>query len=111
MLQDAVRAEFIINVPALLMIGFAIAVLFLVIGYRERVDLSKRERSIRIGLVLLGLMVIVTPLSWYGSLAIVDSVVQMGIGEIVILTTLVTIGGIIIGASLQFDQKSQSENQ
>ena len=111
MLQDAVRAGFIIYVPALLMIGFVIAVLFLVLGYRERVDLSKRERSIRIGLVLLGMMVIVTPFSWYGYLAIVAGAVQLGIGVMVILTTLVSIGGIFIGASLQFGRKNQPDNQ
>jgi hypothetical protein len=106
MLQDGPRAEFIINVPALLMMGFAVAVLFIILGYRERVDITKREKSIRIGLGLLGLMVIVTPLSWYGSLAIIGGVVQMRIGEILLLTTLAALGGVIVGVSIYFGRKS-----
>ena len=109
MLQDGSETMFIISVPALLMIGFAVAVLFLVLGYRERVDLSKRERSIRIGLVLLGLMVIVTPLSWYGFLAIVAGAVQMRIGEILVLTTLAALGGVIVGVGMYFGRKSRAE--
>ncbi len=107
MLQDGPRAEFIINVPALLMIGFAVAVLFIILGYRERVDITKREKSIRIGLGLLGLMVIVTPLSWYGSWAIVSGVIQMTMGEMAILTTLAALGGVVVGVGMHFGRKSR----
>jgi hypothetical protein len=89
-----------VSIPGLLMMGFGIALVFLILGYREKADISKSRRLIGIGLDLLGLMVIVTPLSWYGMWAITTGLVQMTVLDILILTVFSALGGLIIGVAL-----------
>lgn len=94
---------FVVNIPSLLVLGFGIAILFLVLGFRERADFSKRSMFIRIGLDLLGLMVIVTPLSWYGTWALTSGLVHMTILDILIVTVFTALGGLIIGVSVVYE--------
>lgn len=80
-----------------LLSGFAIALLLIVMGFREKRDYARKVRLVRAGGILLGLMIIITGLSWYGFLAFVA--VHLIFEDVVMLTLLSSIGGLIIGAS------------
>ncbi|MFW9886660.1 MAG: hypothetical protein ACFFER_00655 [Candidatus Thorarchaeota archaeon] len=57
---------FAVPIPILLALGFLIGFVFLVLGYREESDLIRRNHLLGLGIVILGIMIPVTPLSWYG---------------------------------------------
>lgn len=78
-----------ISIPGLLAVGFIAALVLYLLGQRQA------------GIILFGLMIIITPLSWYGSFAMQGSLL-MSIGDILILSLLSSIGGIIIGVGLQY---------
>jgi len=78
-----------ISIPSVLAIGFIAALVLYLLGQRKA------------GIVLFGLMIIITPLSWYGSFAMQGSIL-MTIGDILILALLSAIGGIIIGVGLLY---------
>jgi len=94
-----------VSIPGLLIMGFGIALVFLILGYREGADISKRRRFTGIGLDLLGLMMIVTPLSWYGMWAITSGLAQMTILDILLLTVFAALGGLIIGVSVVYARR------
>lgn len=52
--------------------------------------------------ILLGLMTVITPLTWYGSLLMLYSSFQMTLVDVLVLALLSAIGGIIIGVGLQY---------
>ncbi len=51
---------FAIPIPPLLAIGFLIGIILVALGYRNRDD-----RQMGLGVVIIGLMIPVTPISWY----------------------------------------------
>jgi hypothetical protein len=57
--------QFVANMPSLLITGFLIGFILIIIGYREVRDLSRRNHLIGIGIGIVGIMIPVTPLSWY----------------------------------------------
>jgi hypothetical protein len=81
-----------------MIIGFVIAILLIVMGFREKRDYARKVRLVRAGGVLLGLMIIATGLIWYGYLASV-AVVRLDFEDVFMLTLLSSIGGLIIGIS------------
>ncbi len=89
LLQESTQFMFI-SIPSLLAIGFIAALVLYLLGQRKA------------GIILFGLMIIVTPLLWYGSFAMHGSIV-MTIADILILSLLSSIGGIIIGVGLQYE--------
>jgi hypothetical protein len=56
---------FSIPIPPLLALGFLIGLVLLLLGYRENADLVKRNHRMGSGLIIIGIMVPISPLSWY----------------------------------------------
>ncbi|MFW9810602.1 MAG: hypothetical protein ACFFE6_14585, partial [Candidatus Thorarchaeota archaeon] len=76
--------QFSVNMPSLLIIGFLIGIIFVVLGNREMGDLVRRNRLLKIGISVVGIMIPVTPLSWYGYWALTSSIVLMPLDYIII---------------------------
>jgi hypothetical protein len=98
MIQEA-QQMVSVSAVGILGIGFFIAIVLLVIGLREKGDLTKKVRLIRAGGFLTGLMVIITGLTWYGYIAMREATI-MTLGDVVTLTSISAFGGIISGISL-----------
>ena len=97
---------FTVPIPPLLALGFLIGVILLLIGYRENSDLTRRNHLIGLGFIVIGIMIPVTPISWYGYLA-VTTVLVLGLIEIAILAV-----GLIIGIILMYlGAKTYSKSQ
>jgi hypothetical protein len=92
--------------PGILGIGYLIAILLIVIGYKEKEDIHKRVRYIRMGGVLFGIMIIVTGLTVYGYLVTVMFLV-MTLQDVFILALVSSIGGLIIGISCYYPISQQ----
>ena len=75
-----------------------IAIVLLILGLMEKTNYSRRVRMIRSGGILLGLMVVATGLTWYGYIVLTSSL-PLTIGDVVILTLVAAIGGLISGIS------------
>jgi len=78
--------------------GFMIAILLIIIGFREKSACSRKVRLIRAGGILLGLMMISTGFTWFGYLASTSST-PLAFEDVVILTLVSSIGGLISGIS------------
>jgi hypothetical protein len=86
---------FVVPIPPLLALGFLIGFILLVLGYREESDLTRHHHLIGLGVVVIGIMIPVTPLTWYGYW-IVTSGLILGLNEIAIIAVAVIIGIILI---------------
>ncbi len=82
--------------PGILGIGFVIAILLIVIGFREKGDFLRKVRFVRAGGVLLGLMIIVTGVAWYGYLLMTT---PLTLTDVIILTAISSFGGLVTGIS------------
>jgi hypothetical protein len=89
---------FSFSAVGILGLGFVIAIVLLILGLMEKTDYSKRVRMSRAGGILLGLMVIATGLTWYGYVVLTSSI-PLTIVDVVILTLVAAIGGLISGIS------------
>lgn len=85
-----------VNIPALLIIGFVIAIILLILGFVEKKNPLRKKRLMAAGTILLGIMIAAVPLTWYGSWAITMGSILMTISDILIMAFLSIIGGIII---------------
>jgi uncharacterized membrane protein len=91
-----------VSIPALLVLGFVLAVILLVMGYREK-NLPDRANSFfRAGLVLLGAMTALTPILWYWTWAMPSGTLLMSVLDIFILGLGALLGGIVIGVGFVF---------
>ncbi|TFG29277.1 hypothetical protein EU527_16150 [Candidatus Thorarchaeota archaeon] len=97
-MEQQVQQMFSFSGIGILGLGFLIAIVLLVLGLIEKTDYSKRVRMIRAGGILLGLMVISAGLTWYGYLAVSSSVL-LTFGDVIVLTLVSSIGGLISGVS------------
>lgn len=97
-----------INIPSLLAIGFIIAILLIYYGRGKGKSNPSYFTLIGSGIMLFGIMVVLVPLSWYGTLTLVRPSFEMLFGDILILAFLSTLGGIVIGYGLSFYQKRPS---
>ena len=84
--------------PGILGIGFVIAILLIVIGFREKEDFLRKVRYVRSGGILFGIMIIVTGLIVYGYLVVTMSL-SMTLQDVIIATLVSSMGGLIIGIS------------
>jgi len=90
-----------ISIPSLLALGFLIGMVLLILGYREEINLRRRNLLMGSGLGIIGIMVLLTPLSWFLYLAaIYGGTVIMTSSDIVILSILSFAGGIIMGVGI-----------
>lgn len=94
-----------ISIPALLALGFLIGMVLLILGYREKINLRRRNLLMGSGLCIIGAMALITPLSWFLYLAYIYGTVIMTSGDIVILGILAFTGGIIMGVGLLIVQR------
>jgi len=101
----AQQQMFSINIPSMLIFGFLIGIVLLILGYRERTDIRRRNRFIGSGLSIIGIMILLTPLSWFLYLAYIYGTVIMTSSDIVILAMLAFTGGIIMGVGLAITLK------
>ena len=84
-----------VPLPMLLAIGFLIGFVFLGLGYREGSDLTRRYRFMGMGGITIGIMIAVTPISWY-AYWIVTSGLFLGLIEIAIIGFALIIGILFI---------------
>jgi len=82
---------FAIPIPPLLAIGFLIGIILLALGYR-----NQDNRQMGIGLMIIGFMIPVTPISWYVYWIVTRGLV-LGPVEVVII-----LGALIIGVLLLY---------
>lgn len=96
--MQEMQQMFAISPVGILAFGFVIAILLIIIGFREKSDYSRKAGLMRAGGILLGLMMIATGLTWYGYLASTSST-PLTFEDVVILTLVSSIGGLISGIS------------
>ncbi len=97
---------FTVPIPPLLVLGFLIGVILLLIGYRENTDLTKRNHLIGLGLIIIGIMIPTTPITWYGYL-MATTMFVLGLVEITILVVALLIGVILIYIGAKTYSRSQ----
>jgi hypothetical protein len=85
-----------VNLPALLIIGFVIATIMLILGFVEKKNPPRKKKLMAAGTILMGIMVVAVPLTWYGYWAITMGSILMTIADILIIAFLSILGGIII---------------
>lgn len=96
--MQEMQQMFAITPVPILAAGFIVAILLIIIGFRERSDYSSKVRLIRAGGILLGLMMIATGLTWFGYLTSTSST-PLTFEDVVIPTLVSSIGGLISGIS------------
>jgi len=85
----------------ILVIGLVIITILLVIGLKENDDIARKERFIRAAGALFGGLIIIMELLWYLSV-IPSTTAPMTYQDVIIITGLSSIGGLIIGISCYF---------
>jgi len=90
-----------VSLPALLALGFIVGLVLLGLGLLEVKKAKRRAHLIAAGATLLGVMTVVTPLTWYGYWAFLVGVVVMGLGDLLILALLALFGGLLIAFGIQ----------
>ena len=86
---------FVVPIPPLLALGFLIGAILLALGYREDSDLTRRHHLMGLGVVVIGVMIPVSPLSWYGYWMVTSGLV-LGLGEIAIIAVALIIGILLV---------------
>ena len=89
---------FTIPFPPLLILGFLIGIILIVLGYREQTDFTRHQHLMGIGIIIIGIMIPVSVIAWYGYLVLANRLV-LGIIEISIIAAafLIAISIIFIG--------------
>ena len=99
-MQDILGILFLYG-PEIIVIGLVIAILFIVVGFREKEDFQRKSRYIRFGGILLGAMFVVPVLIAYVYFIILHGY-TMTLQLVIIVTWNLSIGGLIIGASVYY---------
>ncbi|TET09762.1 MAG: hypothetical protein E3J86_07240 [Candidatus Thorarchaeota archaeon] len=97
---------FTVPIPPLLALGFLIGIILLVLGYRENADLTRRNHLMGLGLIIIGIMIPVTPATWYGYLVVIHGLV-LGITEIAVIAIALILGIILMYLGAKNYSKSQ----
>ncbi|TFG13126.1 hypothetical protein EU537_07390 [Candidatus Thorarchaeota archaeon] len=82
-----------ISMPSVLALGYLIALIFFILGFREDQDFVKKSRMYGYASVTFGLMLIITIVSWFGSLAAFSGQVPMYLSDIILLSGISFIAG------------------
>lgn len=98
-----------VSMPALLILGFVIAIILLIFGFMEKKNPLRKKRLLAAGTILFGIMIVAVPLSWYGYWAIASGGILVNISDIVIITFLSLIGGIIISFGIEFNRAKEEK--
>ncbi|MBD3160207.1 MAG: hypothetical protein GF309_15625 [Candidatus Lokiarchaeota archaeon] len=91
------QPQFTINIPGVISFIILLAVLLLVLGFGEKSNLQKRRNMIGAGTILIGVVVILGPLSFYMYLITAVSLV-LGVSDILLLSLSSVLGGAILAA-------------
>jgi hypothetical protein len=86
---------FVVPIPPLIAFGFLIGIVLFVLGYRETEGSLRRYHLMGLGIVVIGIMIPVTPLSWYGYWVLTAALV-LGITELTIIAVAVILGVLLI---------------
>ena len=97
---------FSIPIPVLLALGFLIGIILLVLGYMEKTDPTRHQHLMGLGIIIIGIMIPITPLSVYGYLVLVRGLI-LGIIEIVIIALALIIGIVLLYIGSKTYMKSQ----
>ena len=97
---------FTVPIPPLLAIGFLIGVILLVLGYRENADLTRRNHLMGLGLVTIGIVIPLTPATWYGYWVVTTGLV-LGLLEIAVIAVTLIFGIILIYLGVKNYSRSQ----
>jgi hypothetical protein len=96
---------FTVSLPALFGALYIIALVLLFVGIREQGNMAKRLRLMRMGGVLLGFTTILLGFMWYATqpqMALLGYV-EMRLEDLLVLTMLSSVGGVILGFALRMD--------
>ena len=55
-----------VNMPSLIILGFLIGIILIILGNREKDDMSRRNSLLKSGILVVGIMIPLTPISWFG---------------------------------------------
>jgi hypothetical protein len=97
---------FVIPIPPLLALGFLIGIILLVLGYMEKTDPTRHQHLMGLGIIIIGIMIPITPVSWYGDLVLVSGLI-LGIIEIAIIALALIIGIVLLYIGSKTYMKSQ----
>lgn len=86
---------FAVFMPSVLVVGFLIGIVLLVLGYLEDEDRPRRNRLMGLGTIVIGIMILVTPISWYGYWVLTAALV-LGIVELTIIAIGVVLGVVLM---------------
>lgn len=97
---------FAVPIPMLLALGFLIGFVILALGYREESDISRRHKLMGLGVIIIGIMIPTTPLSWYVYWMVTSSLV-LGIIEIGVIAVALIIGVFLIYKGVKIQSATQ----
>jgi len=83
------------SMPFILALGFLVGIVLLLLGYREIEDRPRRNRLMGLGTIVIGIMIPVTPVSWYVYLML-TAVLVLGIVELAIIAIAVILGIVLM---------------
>ena len=75
---------FAVPIPPLLALGYLIGIILLVLGYMEKTNPTRHQHLLGLGIIIIGIMIPITPLSWYVYMMLVRGLI-LGIIEIAII--------------------------
>ena len=106
-IQSMQVVQFGVSMPGILATGFLIGVILIILGSRENQNLERRNHLIGLGTIVIGIMIPVTPLSWYLYwVGIIGLLILGGEPQIVTLFALV-IGIIVIYQGIRIYRRKQ----
>jgi cellobiose-specific phosphotransferase system component IIC len=92
-----VQVMFGFSAPGIIGFGFAIAIILIIIGLREKDDYFRKVRYIRSGGIIFGIMIIVTVVIVYAHLVTMGLIMKLQ--DVITLALVSSFGGLIIGIS------------
>jgi hypothetical protein len=104
-LEDSLKLQesetmYSIDFPGLLATLLVFAILLIVLGLWEKSNPARKRTPIRIGMMLIGIVILLTGFLWYVSLATIYIPLPIYMQDIVLLTLFSAVGGVVIGVAL-----------
>ena len=90
-----------ISMPSVLALGYFIALIFLILGLREDQDFVKKSKMYGYASITFGFMLIITMVSWFGSLVAFLGQVPMYLTDIILLSGISFVAGMSVLYGIQ----------
>jgi hypothetical protein len=87
--------------PSILALGYFIVLIFLILGLREDQDFAKKSKMYGYASIAFGCMLIITMVSWFGSLAAFLGQVPMYLTDIILLSGISFVAGMSVLYGIQ----------